>query len=47
MGEKLTAAVTVKLTVGQVTPRNLRPDVDWAYLRDAPLPQAMQEVAHG
>ena len=32
---------------GVVRCEDLRPDVDWAYLRDAPLPQAMQEVAHG
>ena len=49
-GQRLGESLCIKVdreSGGAVRCEDLRPDVDWAYLRDAPLPQAMQEVAHG
>ncbi len=49
-GQRLGESLCIKVdreSGGVVRCEDLRPDVDWAYLRDAPLPQAMQEVAHG
>lgn len=46
LGESLCIKVD-RESGGAVRCEDLRPDVDWAYLRDAPLPQATQEVAHG
>ncbi|WP_313603930.1 transcriptional regulator [Comamonas jiangduensis] len=49
-GQRLGESLCIKVdreSGGAVRCEDLRPDVDWAYLRDAPLPQAVQEVAHG
>lgn len=49
-GQRLGESLCIKVdreSGGAVRCEDLRPDVDWAYLRDAPLPQAMQVVAHG
>lgn len=49
-GQRLGESLCIKVdreSAGAVRCEDLRPDVDWAYLRDASLPQAMQEVAHG
>ena len=49
-GQRLGESLCIKVdraSAGAVRCEDLRPDVDWAYLRDAALPQAMQELAHG
>lgn len=49
-GQRLGAGLCIKVdraSGGAVRCEDLRPDVDWAYLRDANLPQAAQAVVHG
>lgn len=49
-GQRLGAGLCIKVdraSAGTVRCEDLRPDVDWAYLRDAGLDQTAQEVAHG
>ena len=49
-GQRLGESLCIKVdreSGGAVRCEDLRPDVDWAYLRDALLPQTTQEVAHG
>jgi len=49
-GQRLGAGLCIKVdraSAGAVRCEDLRPDVDWAYLRESALHQATQEVAHG
>lgn len=49
-GQRLGESLCIKVdraSGGAVRCEDLRPDVDWAYLRDANLNQSTQEVGHG